>query len=155
MMPMPKDSIAQPSDLAAAAPCRHADQADRRPAIADRQWRIFGRSQAGPRAACGVPAQFEQPHARIVRIDASQAQGGAGRVAVFTADDVAGDFKPVIPFSRMANYYATPILPLAAGKVRYVGEAVVAGDRRIPLSRRGRAGTDRDRIRAARRGLRS
>jgi carbon-monoxide dehydrogenase large subunit len=27
--------------------------------------------------------------------------------------------------SRMANYYATPILPLARGKVRYVGEPVV------------------------------
>ena len=35
-------------------------------------------------------------------------------VAVFTADDLADDYKPVIPFSRMANYYATPIVPLAS-----------------------------------------
>jgi carbon-monoxide dehydrogenase large subunit len=66
----------------------------------------------------------EQPHARIVRIDTTAAQAATGVVAVFTADDIVGDFKPVIPFSRMANYYATPILPLALGKVRYVGEAV-------------------------------
>ena len=33
--------------------------------------------------------------------------------------------KPVVATSRMANYYATPILPLARGKVRYVGEPVV------------------------------
>ena len=45
---------------------------------------------------------------------------------MFTAENIADDFKPVIPFSRMANYYATPILPLASGKVRYVGEAIVA-----------------------------
>ena len=32
----------------------------------------------------------------------------------------------MIPVSRMANYYATPIMPLAAKKVRYVGEAIVA-----------------------------
>jgi carbon-monoxide dehydrogenase large subunit len=68
----------------------------------------------------------EQPHARIVRIDTSAAQTAQGVVAVFTAKDVAEDFKPVIPFSRMANYYATPILPLASGKVRYVGEAIIA-----------------------------
>lgn len=67
-----------------------------------------------------------QPHARIVRIDTAAAQEAPGVVAVLTAKDIADDFKPVIPFSRMANYYATPILPLASKKVRYVGEAVVA-----------------------------
>ena len=67
-----------------------------------------------------------QPHARIVRIDTAAARGAPGVVAVFTAEDIAEDFKPVIPFSRMPNYFATPILPLASGKVRYVGEAVVA-----------------------------
>lgn len=67
-----------------------------------------------------------QPHARIVRIDTAAAQEAPGVVAVLTAEDIADDFKPVIPFSRMANYYATPILPLASKKVRYVGEAVVA-----------------------------
>jgi carbon-monoxide dehydrogenase large subunit len=67
-----------------------------------------------------------QPHARIARIDAAAARGAPGVVAVFAAEDIAGHFKPVIPFSRMANYYATPIMPLASDKVRYVGEAVAA-----------------------------
>src|SRR6267154_1317247 len=68
----------------------------------------------------------EQPHADIVRIDATKARAAPGVVAVFTADDVAADYKPVIPFSRMPNYYATEITALASKKVRYVGEAVVA-----------------------------
>jgi carbon-monoxide dehydrogenase large subunit len=68
----------------------------------------------------------EQPHATILRIDTTQAREAPGVVAVFTADDVAEDYKPVIPFSRMPNYYATPITALASKKVRYVGEAVVA-----------------------------
>ncbi|HMI13744.1 MAG TPA: xanthine dehydrogenase family protein molybdopterin-binding subunit, partial [Bradyrhizobium sp.] len=68
----------------------------------------------------------EQPHADIVRVDATKARAAPGVVAVFTADDVAADYRPVIPFSRMPNYYATPITALASKKVRYVGEAVVA-----------------------------
>jgi carbon-monoxide dehydrogenase large subunit len=68
----------------------------------------------------------EQPHATILRIDTTEALTAPGVVAVFTADDVAEDYKPVIPFSRMPNYYATPITALASKKVRYVGEAVVA-----------------------------
>jgi carbon-monoxide dehydrogenase large subunit len=68
----------------------------------------------------------EQAHAAIVGIDVSRAKAAPGVVAVFTAEDVAAEYKPVIPFSRMANYYATPILALATKKVRYVGEAVVA-----------------------------
>lgn len=68
----------------------------------------------------------EQPHATIVRIDTAMAKAAPGVVAVFSADDLVDDYKPVIPFSRMANYHATPILALASRKVRYVGEAVVA-----------------------------
>lgn len=67
-----------------------------------------------------------QPHARIGRIDIAAAASAPGVVQVLTAESVADDFKPVIPFSRMSNYYATPIVPLAAGKVRYVGEAAAA-----------------------------
>lgn len=67
-----------------------------------------------------------QPHARIARIDTAAAREMPGVVAVFTAQDIAADFKPVIPFSRMPNYYATPIMPLADEKVRHVGEPVVA-----------------------------
>ena len=122
---MSKDSLAQPADVLrprhVGAPIKRTEDprlltgngeyaADRKP---DRALHVaFRRS--------------EQPHARIVRIDTSAVQTAPGVVAVFTAEDIAGDFKPVIPVSRMANYYATPILPLACGKVRYVGEAIVA-----------------------------
>jgi carbon-monoxide dehydrogenase large subunit len=68
----------------------------------------------------------EQPHAEIVRIDVAKARAASGIVAVFTAEDIEADYKPVIPVSRMPNYHATPILALASKKVRYVGEAVVA-----------------------------
>jgi len=68
----------------------------------------------------------EQAHATIVGIDTAQARAAPGVVAVLTAEDVAELYKPIIPVSRMANYYATPIVALATGKVRYVGEAVVA-----------------------------
>jgi carbon-monoxide dehydrogenase large subunit len=68
----------------------------------------------------------EQPHATILRIDTTSAQAAPGVVAVFSADDLAEHYRPVIPFSRMPNYYATPIVALATKKVRYVGEAVVA-----------------------------
>src|SRR5882724_4625599 len=51
----------------------------------------------------------EQPHAVIVRIDTAQAKAAPGVVAVLSAEDLADDYKPVIPYSRMLNYYATPI----------------------------------------------
>lgn len=66
----------------------------------------------------------DQSHARIRAIDCEAARAAPGTVAVFTADDLTG-VKPLVATSRMANYYATPILPLARGKVRYVGEPVV------------------------------
>jgi carbon-monoxide dehydrogenase large subunit len=122
---MNRDNLAQPADVLrprhVGAPIKRTEDprlltgrgeytADRKP---DRALHVaFRRS--------------EQPHARIVRIDTSAAETAPGVVAVFTADNIAGDFKPVIPFSRMANYYATPIVPLARGKVRYVGEAIAA-----------------------------
>jgi aerobic carbon-monoxide dehydrogenase large subunit len=68
----------------------------------------------------------EHPHAKILSIDTEMAKAAPGVVAVFTGADIADDYKPVIPFSRMPTYYATPIMALATGKVRYVGEAVVA-----------------------------
>jgi carbon-monoxide dehydrogenase large subunit len=67
----------------------------------------------------------DQSHARIVSIDCTAARAAPGIVAVFTAEDFDGVVKPVVATSRMPNYYATPILPLARGKVRYVGEPVV------------------------------
>src|SRR5229473_7294796 len=123
--PMSKDDVVQTSDLLrprhVGMPIRRTEDprlltgngeytADRKP---DRALHVaFRRS--------------EQPHAVILRIDTTRAQAAPGVVAVFTADDVAEHYRPVIPFSRMPNYYATPIVALASKKVRYVGEAVVA-----------------------------
>src|SRR5215471_11828054 len=67
----------------------------------------------------------DQSHARIRTIDCKAARAAPGIIAVFTAEDLAVSVKPLVAASRMANYYATPILPLARGKVRYVGEPVV------------------------------
>ena len=66
----------------------------------------------------------DQSHARIRAIDCDAACAAPGIVAVFTAENLS-EIKPLVATSRMANYYATPILPLAYGKVRYVGEPVV------------------------------
>jgi carbon-monoxide dehydrogenase large subunit len=67
----------------------------------------------------------DHSHARIRAIDCAAARASPGVVAVFTADDLDGLVKPLVATSRMANYYATPIVPLARDKVRYVGEPVV------------------------------
>jgi carbon-monoxide dehydrogenase large subunit len=67
----------------------------------------------------------EQSHARIRAVDCAAARAAPGVVAVFTAADWRDAVKPVVATSRMANYYATPIFPLARDKVRHVGEAVV------------------------------
>jgi aerobic carbon-monoxide dehydrogenase large subunit len=67
----------------------------------------------------------DQSHARIAAVDCSAARAAPGVVAVFTAEDLSDQVKPIVATSRMPNYYATPILPLACGKVRYVGEPVV------------------------------
>lgn len=68
----------------------------------------------------------DQPHARIIGIDVGEAFSVPGVVAIYDASDLDEDVKPAIPTSRMPGYYATPIWPLARGKVRYVGEPVVA-----------------------------
>ncbi len=65
----------------------------------------------------------EHAHARIVSIDCAAARAAPGVIAVFTADDLA--VNPLVAASRMKGYYATPILPLAREKVRYVGEPMV------------------------------
>ena len=67
----------------------------------------------------------DHSHARILSIDTAAARALPGVAAVFTAADLA-DAVPVRAVSRMAKYYATPIQALASGKVRFVGEAVVA-----------------------------
>jgi aerobic carbon-monoxide dehydrogenase large subunit len=66
----------------------------------------------------------DHSHARIRAIDCAAARASPGVVAAFTADDLSGMVKPLVATSRMVNYYATPIFPLAREKVRYVGEPV-------------------------------
>lgn len=68
----------------------------------------------------------DTPHARILHIDTDQAKGLPGVIAVYTAEDLDAVVKPIHAISKMANYHSTAILPLAKGKVRFVGEAVVA-----------------------------
>ena len=68
----------------------------------------------------------DHSHARLVSIDCSKALAAPGVAAVLTADDLNGLVQPLYATSRMAGYYATPMFPLARGKVRYVGEPVAA-----------------------------
>lgn len=68
----------------------------------------------------------DQPHARILGIDVGEAFSVPGVIAIYDATDLESEVRPAIPTSRMPDYYATPIWPLARGKVRYVGEPVVA-----------------------------
>lgn len=68
----------------------------------------------------------DQSHARIVSIDVSAALEMPGVVAIFTANDLEHEVKPIYATSRMPNYHPTAIYPLARGKVRFVGEPVVA-----------------------------
>src|SRR6202045_4599368 len=78
-----------------------------------------------PQAAHVAFRRSEQSHARIRAVDCTAARAAPGVIAVFTADDWQDAVKPLVATSRMANYYATPIFPLARDKVRHVGEAVV------------------------------
>jgi len=68
----------------------------------------------------------DMPHALIRGIDTSAALATPGVIAVFDAASLEGLIQPAIPTSRMPDYYATPIWPLARGRVRYVGEPVIA-----------------------------
>ena len=65
-------------------------------------------------------------HALISRIETGLAAEMPGVVAIYTAEHLEGLVKPVRATSRMRDYHATSMYPLARGKVRYVGEPVVA-----------------------------
>src|SRR5205085_2750061 len=65
-------------------------------------------------------------HALISCIDIGTATDVPGVDAIYKAEHLEALVPPVRATSRMRNYYATPIYPLARGKVRYVGEPVVA-----------------------------
>ena len=68
----------------------------------------------------------DHAHAAIRNIDVEAALALPGVVAVYTGGDIAAMANPYQATSRMKNYQATFIPPLAVNRVRYVGEAVVA-----------------------------
>jgi carbon-monoxide dehydrogenase large subunit len=65
-------------------------------------------------------------HAVISNIGTSTAAEMPGVFAVYTAHDLDGLVEPLRATSRMKDYHPTALYPLARGKVRYVGEPVVA-----------------------------
>ncbi len=67
----------------------------------------------------------DQAHAIIGEVDVSAARAHPGVIAVLTASDLDSLVR-LQATSRMKGYYATPFEPLARGKVRYVGEPIVA-----------------------------
>ena len=85
----------------------------------------FADDRHAPRALHVAFRRSEHSHAQIKAIDCAAARKSAGVVAVFTAEDLAATVAPLLATSRMKGYHATPILPLARGKVRYVGEPLV------------------------------
>jgi len=68
----------------------------------------------------------DHAHALIASISTSAAAEVPGVFAIYTAQDLHDLVEPVRASSRMKNYHATALYPLARDKVRYVGEPVVA-----------------------------
>ena len=69
----------------------------------------------------------DHAHARILGVDKAEAEAMPGVVGIYTAEDLESLARPVRATSRMKDYQSTPIRPLAKDKVRFAGEAVVAG----------------------------
>ena len=68
----------------------------------------------------------DHAHALISRINTAAAAEMPGVFAVHTARDLDDLVEPVRAPSRMENYHATELYPLARNKIRYVGEPVAA-----------------------------
>src|SRR5580692_31290 len=68
----------------------------------------------------------DHAHALIASISTSAAAEVPGVFAIYTAQDLHDLVEPVRASSRMKNYHATALHPLARDKVRYLGEPVVA-----------------------------
>ena len=86
----------------------------------------FADDRATPGALHIAFRRSDHAHAAIVRIDTKAAAALSGVSGVYAAADLDGLVGPVRATSRMRNYHATENYPLARGKVRYVGEPVVA-----------------------------
>jgi aerobic carbon-monoxide dehydrogenase large subunit len=68
----------------------------------------------------------DNAHALISGISTTAAAGMPGVFAIYTAQDLRDLVGPVQATSRLKDYQATKLYPLARHKVRYVGESVVA-----------------------------
>jgi len=68
----------------------------------------------------------DHAHALISGISTAAAAEMLGVFAVYTAQDLRDLVKPVWATSRLKDYHATELYPLARHKVRYVGEPVAA-----------------------------
>jgi carbon-monoxide dehydrogenase large subunit len=86
----------------------------------------FTDDRATPGALHLAFRRSDHAHALISRIDIAAAAAMPGVAAVYTAEDLDGLVPPLRATSRMRDYHATTLYPLARGKVRYVGEPVVA-----------------------------
>src|SRR6476469_3031502 len=84
--------------------------------------KYVGDLDLGPDVLHLVFVRSEMAHAEITGVDTSAAQAAPGVVAVWTADDLG-----LAPFQSMATVHADFARPpLATGRVRFVGEAIVA-----------------------------
>ncbi|MDE2005270.1 MAG: xanthine dehydrogenase family protein [Rhodospirillales bacterium] len=86
----------------------------------------FAEDGTPPRCAHLAFRRSDHPHARIVSIGTDAARAAPGVIGVFDAADLDGTVRPLRATSRMKDYHATAIFPLARDRVRYVGEPVVA-----------------------------
>ena len=68
----------------------------------------------------------DHAHALISNISTAAAAEMPGVFAIYTAQDLHDLVEPVRASSRLKDYRATALYPLARDKVRYVGEPVVA-----------------------------
>ncbi len=68
----------------------------------------------------------ETAHGRLAGIALSEALAMPGVIGVYTAADFADIARPIRATSRMKDYHATPLGPLAVDKVRHVGDPVAA-----------------------------
>jgi carbon-monoxide dehydrogenase large subunit len=87
----------------------------------------------------------DHAHALIASVSTAAAAEMSGVFAVYTAQDLHDLVEPVLASSRLKNYHATPLYPLARDKVRYVGEPIVA----VLAENRYLAEDARDRIKIA------
>ena len=86
----------------------------------------FTADRIAPGALHAAFRRSDHAHALISGIGTSAAAEMPGVFAICTAQDLHDLVEPVRASSRLKDYHATELYPLARDKVRYVGEPVVA-----------------------------